>query len=93
MPADQPTRCIGRRDFGAKPWGFLLIFLGRSPESLARQLRDFDVDEWRTGLELEKTFERELEGSAPAERLRDSHDIRAACPEVALSCLNQDVHR
>ena len=73
------------------PQGFLLIFRERSPEALARQLRYFDVDEWRPGLELEKTFERELEGLAPAERLRDSHDILAACPEGALSCLNQDV--
>lgn len=71
--------------------GFLLVFHGLNPEDLARQLRYFDIDEWRPGLELEKTFERELEGLATAERLRDSQDILAACPEGALSSLNQDI--
>ena len=73
------------------PQGFLLIFRERSLEALGRQLRYFDVDEWRPGLEQEKTFEQELEGLVPAERLRDAHDILAACPAGAWSCLNQDV--
>lgn len=73
------------------PQGFLLVFRGRKPEALARQLRYFEIDEWRPGLEVEKTFEEELEGLAPAERFRDSADILAACPEQALSLLNHDL--
>lgn len=71
------------------PQGFLLVFSGRKPDDIARQLRYFDIDEWRPGLETEKTFERELEGLAPAERLRDSRDILSACPEQTLVRLNQ----
>lgn len=73
------------------PQGFLLVFSGRNPDDVIRQLRYFDIDEWRPGLEIEKTFERELEGLAPAERLRNSQDILSACPEQTLARLNHDL--
>ncbi|NBV87279.1 MAG: hypothetical protein EBS01_13695, partial [Verrucomicrobia bacterium] len=46
---------------------------------------------WRPGITLEKTFERELNGLAPAARLRNAADILAACSPEALSLLNQDI--
>jgi hypothetical protein len=73
------------------PQGFLLVFSGRKPEDVDRQLRYFDIEEWRPGLESEKTFERELEGFVPAERLRNSQDILSACPEQTMARLNPDL--
>ncbi len=71
--------------------GFLLVFSGRNPDEVVRQLRHFDIDEWRPGLETEKTFERELEGLAPPERFRDSQDILSACPKQVLVHLNHEL--
>jgi hypothetical protein len=82
---------LGTETLVQSPQGFLLLFQGRNPDAINRQLRYFDIDEWRPGLEIEKTFERELEGLAPAERFRDSEDILKACPDRALSLLNHDV--
>lgn len=36
------------------PQGFLLIFRDRTPEMLARQLRDFDTAEWRDQVEMDQ---------------------------------------
>lgn len=82
---------LDRETLVQSPQGFLLVFCGRNTEDIARQLRYFDIDEWRPGLEVEKTFEQELEGIAPAERLRTSQDLLAACSEHALSRLNRDI--
>ena len=36
------------------PQGLLLIFRDRTPEMLARQLRDFDTAEWRDQVEMDQ---------------------------------------
>ncbi|MEI7773371.1 MAG: hypothetical protein WCK17_01215 [Verrucomicrobiota bacterium] len=73
------------------PQGFILLFQGRSLDQIVFQLRDFDAEEWRPGISFEKTFERELDGLAPAARLRNAADILAVCSAEALSRLNQDI--
>ena len=73
------------------PQGFLLLFQERSLDQIIFQLRDFDADEWRPGISSEKTFERELDGLAPATRFRDADDILAVCSTEALSRLNRDI--
>jgi len=73
------------------PQGFLLIFRDRSPENLARQLRYFDIAEWRERREMDLFFPLELEGLVESERMRDAADLFALCSSKAVALLNQDI--
>ena len=64
------------------PEGFLLIFRDRTPEMLARQLRDFDTAEWRDQEEMDQLFPIELEGMVERERMRDAGDLFALCSSI-----------
>jgi len=68
--------------------GFLLVFRERSRDAIARQLRSFDAEEWRHG--IEKTFRRELEGLA-LDLLRDAAPLLDACDNEAMARLDADV--
>ena len=71
--------------------GFLLIFRDRTPEMLARQLRDFDTAEWRDQVEMDQLFPIELEGMVERERMRDAGDLFALCSSEAMALLNQNI--
>jgi hypothetical protein len=73
------------------PQGFLLIFRDRTPEILARQLRYFDIAEWRERSDMELSFPIELEGLVESERLRDAADLFALCSSEAVALLNKDI--
>ena len=73
------------------PQGFLLIFRDRTPEILARQLRYFDIAEWRERRDMDLFFPIELEGLVGSERLRDAADLFALCSSEAMALLNQDI--
>jgi hypothetical protein len=73
------------------PQGFLLIFRDRTPEMLARQLRDFDTAEWRDQLEMDQLFPIDLEGMVERERMRDAGDLFALCSSEAMALLNQNI--
>jgi len=73
------------------PQGFLLIFRDRTPEMLARQLRDFDTDEWREQGEMNKLFPMELEGIVERGRMCDAADLFALCSSESMALLNQDI--
>ena len=73
------------------PEGFLLIFRDRTPEMLARQLRDFDTAEWRDQVEMDQLFPIELEGMVERERMRDAGDLFALCSSEAMALLNQNI--
>ena len=73
------------------PQGFLLIFWDRTPENLARQLRYFDIAEWREPSDMALFFPIELEGLVESKRLRDASDLFALCSSETLAHLNQDI--
>jgi hypothetical protein len=73
------------------PQGFLLIFRDRTPDDLARQLRYFDLDEWREPSDMALFFPIELEGLVESKRLRDASDLFALCSSETLALLNQDI--
>ncbi len=68
--------------------GFLLVFRERSPAAIARQLRNFDAEEWRP--DIARTFRQELDGLAP-ERLRDASTLLAECKGDARTRLDTDI--
>ena len=59
--------------------GFLVIFRNRPSEVLSRQLRDFDLLEWRRQEEMVQMFPHELEGMVSGDRMRDAADLISAC--------------
>ena len=73
------------------PQGFLLIFRDRTPEILARQLRYFDIAEWRERRDMDLLFPIELEGLVEPERMHDAADLFALCSSETLAHLNQDI--
>ena len=73
------------------PQGFLLIFRDRTPENLARQLRYFDIVEWRERREMDLFFPNEFEGLVEPERMHDAADLFALCSSETLAHLNQDI--
>lgn len=89
---DDSTPCLlathGNEILVRSAQGFMMVFRGIKFPAIARQLRNFDADEWRSGIDAE--YHKELEGLS-WESQYDASCFLEALPYGSLAQFNRDI--
>ena len=80
---------LGKDTLVKSAQGFLLVFRGRSPSTIAHKLRSCDAEEWYEGIRTE--YQQELDGLAPLSLMYDASPLLATCKHEALAQLDKEI--